>query len=33
MLLAYGKGTKDDLTDTERSKLKELARRIKRGTG
>jgi hypothetical protein len=33
MLLAYGKGTKDDLTDTERSELRELARRIKRGRG
>jgi hypothetical protein len=33
MLLVYGKGTKDDLTDSERSELKELARRIKRGTG
>jgi hypothetical protein len=29
MVLAYGKGTKDDLTDAERAELKELARRIK----
>jgi hypothetical protein len=33
MLLVYGKGTKDDLTDSERSELKDLARKIKRGTG
>jgi hypothetical protein len=31
MILAYGKGTKDDLTDAERAQLKELARRTKRG--
>jgi hypothetical protein len=33
MVLAYGKGTKDDLTDAERAELKELARIIKRGSG
>lgn len=33
MVLAYGKGTKDDLTDAERAELKELARIIKRGAG
>jgi hypothetical protein len=30
MLLAYGKGTKDDLSDSERTELKDLARRIER---
>lgn len=33
MVLAYGKGTKDDLTDAERVELRELARVIKRGAG
>jgi hypothetical protein len=33
MVLAYGKGTKDDLTDAERAELKQFARIIKRGAG
>jgi hypothetical protein len=33
MVLAYGKGTKDDLADSERAELRELARIINRGAG
>jgi hypothetical protein len=31
MLLAYGKGVKDDLTESERTELKKLAGIIKQG--